>query len=1041
MKNGLLALVFGACGVVSTAQAALSVREAGDGTFDILRDGVPVVCNVRTTFGSPGPVKIEKAQLVAPDGSRVWERWSGEKEGRFRFELVERKDGAIEVSILGSGDATTKNRWRNIEFALPADVYAGKPWQGLLNSGTKPKDGSGAFGQPGKRTICFLATEGLVFDFSPFGVTEHAGTGHRAVAPITYFTFDAAGGAKARYTSNIVGTSGGCCGAKLVLREGVFADYDRLHPLKSFWYSQRMASSHLLKFGAPAAGNNELVHYVDGDVPFEKRYGWVGDVVREKHVGNPTGAWYSQVSGRGQATYRIAGIADGWHVVTLQLGNWSGVENRFSVRVNGAPLADDVSVGAKKARTISRCVRVRGGKIDFDFDGAWTLSGLGVQPRLYAAEDFTVDRGFWYVPGYEPAEMYRCETAARPPVIATLDETIDMPEPGRETAAKWREMPRETDCGSGDDGWVREQRMWKLPSCVGGEWDDADYREKLFAEQVAKHGYNSIMLNGMLSRHTFPDDTIKRAQERVFEITRLAKRHGLKVIDHMDTTLLWSKETGFRVMLARFPEVLRDRWSNLPDAFQFCPNNPTFKKTLFEYLKRDVEAGVDGFQLDEVEFCSGCTCRHCRERFKAETGWEIPLDETSPDLTPGARTPFALAWGLWKSRVVTDWHIELRKYLKKLKPDLYLSKYSTTSNFVKSRFAHDCLVDYARVMSSFGTEIMTANSIYDGRALLPLMKSKNVLTALSGAPVWNWFYDKTPYSNYFSWGLCALTGQIPLLNNVTNDGSAPDPVQWAKVSRPMKSEGAEELAEVALLFSSATRDRCPKSQHEEELIGLAQELDALHVPYNYVLDVGLTAEKLAKYKVLFLGDAQILDEPVRGEIAKYRAAGGRVYARPGVGDYAEQPSCAAFYAREVIPWMSRKYAFDPDLAAEAKVRRELAALVGDARLWAVRGADERVYATLWREKSGDVCVHFLNGRGGDAKPGDELFDTMVPKAPFPDQEEDIVFDLPCAGQTAVALGPDFFGERKLTVESLDGGRLRVTLPKELFKAYTLVRIK
>ena len=1020
--------------------AALSVREVGDGVFDIVRDGVVVLDDVRATFGWPQPTKFRSEKSVAPDGSRVWNRWSDEKEGRFRFELVERKDGAIEVSIMGSGDATTKNRWRNIEFSLPADVYSGKPWKGLLKNGRGYHEGEGSFGAAGKQTFRYLATVGLVFDFGPFGPTEFTEHGYRSIAPIAYFTFDKDGGAIARYTSNFNGPSGGWSGAKLVLREGVFEDYAKLHALKGFWYGQRMETSHLFKFGAPQAGN-EAARYVNGDVPFEKAFGWVGDVPRTTHVGNRTGAYYSQVTGSGKATYRIAGLVNGWHIITLQLGNWTGVENRFAVRVNGEPLAEDVSVGAKNARTIARCVRVKDGKVDLEFDGTWTVSGIGVQPRLYEAEDFTVIRAFWYVKGFEPSEKYRTSTAAEPPVIATLDETIDMPEPGKETAAKLRELPRETDCGTGDLAWVREQRMWKLPSCVEGEWDDETYREKLFAEQVAAHGYNSIMINGMLSRHTFPKDTIARGQERLAEITRLAKKHKLKVIDHMDTTLLWGHETGFRVMLERFPQVIRERWGNLPAAFQLCPNNPEMKKWLFEYLKRDVEAGVDGFQLDEVEFCSGCMCRHCREKFHAETGWQLPLDETSPDLKPGSKTEFAVVWGMWKSKVVTDWHIELRKYLKKLKPDLYLSKYSTTSNFVLSRFSHDCLVDYGRVMSSFGTEIMTANSIYNGRALLPLMKSKNVLTDAFGAPVWNWFYDKTPYSNYFSWGLCTLIGQVALLNDPKNDGSVPDPVNWAKVSRPMKADGARELAEVALLFSSATRDRCPKSDHEVELIGLAQELDALHIPYRYVLDVGLSAEKLSGIKVLFLGDAKILDEAVRGEIAKFCAAGGRVYARPGIGDYPLQPSCAAFYSREVIPWMSRKYVFDPDRQAEEKVRKELTELVGDACYWKVRGADERVHAALWKERSGDVCVHFLNGRGGDAKPGDNLFDEMVPKVPFPDQEEDIVFVLPCAGETAVALSPDFFGERKLEVKSFDGRGIRVTLPKELFKAYTLVRIR
>lgn len=1021
--------------------AALSVREAGNGSFDVVRDGVPVACNVRPAFGAPlPPESVKSASTTAADGSRVWNRWCEDVSSRFRFEIVERTDGAVEVSMLGSGDARTKNRRRRIEFDLPAARYSGKPWKGVLNG---KGQADGMFGKADRRWLRLLAADGLLFDFNPFGPSHasESGHGYRGIAAIARVSFGEDGGAQVYFDSNFDGMGGGSSGAKLVLREGDLDDYARLHVLKKFWYGQRVAPIRLLKFGAPEAGKNEAAHYEDGDVRFEKDHGWVGDVVRETHVGNRTGAYYSQVTGNGPATYRFAGLTDGWYVLTLLCGNWTGIENRFSVALNGEPLARDISIECKKARTIARCVQVKGGSLDVVFDGRWTISGLGLQERLYETENFFVGRGFWYVEGFEPANVYCSRHTAMPPSIATLDETIEMPEPGKETAGAYRELPRESDRGEGDLSWVREQRMWKLPSCLQDEFADKEYREKLFAAQVAEHGYNSVMINGMLSRHTFPHETVENGQKWVAELTRLAKRHGLKVIDHFDTTLLWGAESGFRTMLERFPQTIRDRWTNLPDFYQLCPNNPEMKKWLFEYIKRDVEAGVDGFQLDEVEFWSGCTCRHCRERFHRETGWEIPLDETHPDIQPGAKSEFAVRWGLWKSKAVTDWHVELRRYLKHLKPDLYLSMYSTTSDFVKSRLGHDCLVDFGRVMSSFGTEVMTANSIYNGRALLPLMKTKNVLTATFGTPVWNWFYDKTPYSNYFSWGLCALVGQVPLLNNVPNDGVVPDPVRWAKSSRPMKTEGARSLAEVALLFSSATRDRCPKSAHEEELIGLAQELDALHIPYDFVLDANLSPEKLSKYKVLFLGDAKILDEPARGAIEGFRAKGGRVYARSGVGDFPLQPSCAAFYSREVIPWKSDKYAFSPDLAAEADVRQELSGLVGDACFWKVRGAPEGVYTALWREATGEVCVHFLNGLGGGAKPGDALRQEMIPQVPFPELDEDIVFVLPFEGLSAVALSPDFFGERKLDVRPVEGRGMRVTLPKELFRAYTVVRVR
>ena len=75
------------------------------------------------------------------------------------------------------------------------------------------------------------------------------------------------------------------------------------------------------------------------------------------------------------------------------------------------------------------------------------------------------------------------------------------------------------------------------------------------------------------------------------------------------------------------------------------------------------------------------------------------------------------------------------------------------------------------------------------------------------------------------------------------------------------------------------------------------------------------------------------------------------------------------------------------------------------------------------------------------KEGDVL-DWGVSGEAYPALEKDIVFTLPgCTGQKAVAVSPDFEGARSLAAVPNPDGSLTVTLPKELLKVYTLVRIR
>ena len=96
--------------------------------------------------------------------------------------------------------------------------------------------------------------------------------------------------------------------------------------------------------------------------------------------------------------------------------------------------------------------------------------------------------------------------------------------------------------------------------------------------------------------------------------------------------------------------------------------------------------------------------------------------------------------------------------------------------------------------------------------------------------------------------------------------------------------------------------------------------------------------------------------------------------------------------------------------------------------------------TLYREKD-QVLVHLLNGLASGHSKGDQVPNTFK-KAPFPALTRDITITVPAFGKNEIyAVSPDFAGRKKLSGKYNADGTVTVTLPKELLKGYTLIRIR
>lgn len=1078
-----------------TAEAKFDVRPE-QGGFTVLRDGVRVAF-ARTDLGAGVPAEPKGSFVERVDGAKVWNSWCEEERLRYRTECAVRADGAVEITMSGEMKCDSPFRTRQLLLTVPSAVFAGREVRSFKGSSSRydsanspvVEDGNQAF-----RTPCecrFVAANGLTFDFAPLGSSNEAGNGPCSVDGLWESRRTPSGDVVFTGGAVVCKTYGGWTAAKVVIREGEFADFDNLHFRRHSHYGLPLGTMHLVKFGAPKAGPQ----YADGEISYQSMRGygwhhedsgtremWRGVLDIKTHVGAPEGAYYSCISGEGDTDhgpteYLFAKLPDGHYIVTVGAGNYTGVENRFDILVNGEPLARGVSVPARYARTVSRVFHVVGGELKIRLIGKYILSTIGVQGLLADGEDFSFRRGFWMTDGYEPTHVYRNADDAEKGAFAVSDETIFLPTPGEETKEPRKQLARPQalpDRTRPAFAWMDNPRIYPLMFNWANfaELEDQDVFLRKFDAETAGKGINMVMLSGFLSRHTYPAHE-DRALKAIAETTESLHRRGIRVIDHHDITLCWNEGSGFRVLAERLDEMSRTVGTGLP-SFQFCISNPKHNEKQYAYIRRILEgAKVDGFQLDELEYWQdGCVCAACREKFHADTGWYLPANECS-DAFHDRESPLFRAWIDWRIVSVANWDVEVRRRLADLRDDLVLSEYTTNWGFLRNypsqRASQDLIELASRVVNLPGTEVMSRNPYGSHRALVPMRKMFNMLSLFADFPIYGWYYGFDPKVFYFSWALANMCGQSALLmdEEVPRTGDVPDYLAFGASDGNMRRRGAKPIAEAAILFSRPSRDWNRGVPFGPEMLGIAQELEAMHVPYEFIVDEFVTAERLAKYRAVFLAASQCLSDAEVAALRAYVENGGTVQMSVRAGELDEQGQPRADWpfaglsdavgrgriicdpgfggARRAMPELTpvRAYkplGFDPSATARDALQAKLRRVLGRGD-WLVK-APEKVHVMPWREADGTRVVHFLNSTGAPEPVPGEVPSKTTPEMAFPPPDEDLVVTFPAEGaKTAVATSPDFAGERPLSVAETANGRLSFVLPRGLLKVYTLVRVR
>ena len=355
--------------------------------------------------------------------------------------------------------------------------------------------------------------------------------------------------------------------------------------------------------------------------------------------------------------------------------------------------------------------------------------------------------------------------------------------------------------------------------------------------------------------------------------------------------------------------------------------------------------------------------------------------------------------------------------------------------------------------------------------------------------------------------------------------NAPDFFAFDASDGNMDYKKAKPLTTVALLFSDQSRNWELRFAPANSIIGCAQTLDEMHIPYQFISEDTLNPKQLSQFKVLCLGAATCLTESQIQEIRAFAERGGTVIFEPltatrdhlGIertawplkdifgfelkaGYYAKQKVSGSKIAgnatqflrpMDFMPPMGKdalpnEYAgqvrltlndntevpaayqrslgkgriiyiparltarmyyedfkgddvtrFTYDMQTAATLRFLLDELLGPEARVIRTNAPSKVFITCYQ--AGEATyLHLLNGLGS----GNGKYLKAAPKDCFPPMEQEITLTIHLPELHEVtAASPDFSGARKLAFQKNSDGSFTATLPKELLKVYTIVKMK
>ena len=800
----------------------------------------------------------------------------------FRRETALAADGnMIELALAGYVHAFKSGiqegaKSYGYRFEMDASMFDGGTYEAIVGRSHKNQLKKGKFSltrrfDPGKLRFLSLqkGDKKIAFDFDVEGVTTYSTPRWDVAVKDGKLVFSH--GYSTRY-------QGGSFGAHAVIYEGTVKDYYNLHARKKYAYGNDFSVDRSYSFGAEKTGK-QYIHIDDKPFTAKQKAGWVGLKDAEKVRFAPSGALYSAVRGKGNATFKVSALKSGIYFVTLNTAADKEAVGKFSVKVNGEEFFSDVEVPAGKLLSASMPIWIEKGVAEISFSGNWQVNTLLFQLLQTNFEDIKFRRGVWVSDDYEPNILAKNIYYKKHPGMAKDIAISDFAPHRPKVPAGYKfklDRPVLQLEPTEKNQW-RYNEIYISSGANKSKFDDfiTDELKNRELDLIESYKGGVVLISGMLSRHTFPHH-MDRVDQYITDFTRLAHQRGMKVFDHVDMPLLWNADSGFRVM-CETTEQLQRNVNDLSVNRVYCINNPYRNKVFFDWAKNLVrKSDIDGMMVDEVTFFTEnfCGCRHCRAKFTQDTGLTLSMDETDPALHNSTDLIWK-AWILWRYKSIGDWWVEFRKAVSEVKKDFSTLLYTTHWGF--SGRPGMPLWEGARAVDILGTEIMTRNVIASYRSVNAFRKMKTGLGDYYGIPVYGLVYPGTGCWNiaYFGWAINYMNRQTYWDKSQVKPEGAADYKSYPERLNLAKAYG---LADTAVVCSRHSIMFPANMRTISEPLGVSEVLSDMNIMHDFIISDALTDQnRLKRFKTIYLvNDRCMTDEEIKG-IREFAANGGTVY--------------------------------------------------------------------------------------------------------------------------------------------------------------------
>lgn len=423
------------------------------------------------------------------------------------------------------------------------------------------------------------------------------------------------------------------------------------------------------------------------------------------------------------------------------------------------------------------------------------------------------------------------------------------------------------------------------------------------AAELAEAGFTAVIVNGYHFRLGFldRDDDLRRTMRL---ITEACHRHGLKVIEHVDLTILFYD--GYPQAFEH-PDWLQLSAADMLTRHRiYCLNNPDFQEFYLDYFRRfQRETDVDAYQMDEITWLSRayCGCRHCRAKYKRASGRDYPPTH-DPAFWERAHTdPEYRAWMRWRMRALNDFRQLVADELRKIRPDLKMFTYTTTQQSNPYCFARSsCLESRIQPCDTVGTEV-NAVPFLSYPSVYANLKCRTALSEATGKAAWAKL-EFTPQSAYFAWCFGRLARQS-LWFSLSPQSEDPSPKRLFAWPYQMDDGAATVDADVAILLSTSTRDlRRDYEFYHHEFEGWLEALLLNHHEVKVILEIELATQRaeLARHRLVILPNVAALSGEQGEALLDYVRAGGKLLltADAGTLDLEGEPLVKPFLAEAGI---------------------------------------------------------------------------------------------------------------------------------------------